>query len=570
MSALRKRAVWAERQIRLKGDESRHEQTDAWSNRDLIPLPPERRTWGWFHFFGFWAISSLNIANWQTPSTFLTQGLSVRQAMAIIVIGRTLIALFSTLIAWCGLKWHIGFTVQNRFTWGMRASYIPLLQRVLLNFIWNAVQCWNGGRLIAVCITCIWPSFARIENTFGPNMPTTTYEFVGFVVFWFLSTPFLWLRPEKFKIPFQIVCLWCGVGMLAWMTWALAVAKGVGPLWNTGQNIPGGSPWGASWLIMAGINQQIGSLAAGITNGSDFSRYARGRKHYIIGTVLSCMIAGVMVSFIGLVTASAAQKIYGEVFWNPPDLLMVMIDNGNASSKARAGVFFLSAGFAFTAMFENICGNAVAGGIDLAGLFPRYINIRRGAIITFVAAWVVQPWQLINRATTFIQVLSSFSVFLAPIMGMMACDYYLLRKRKIRLSHLYRTRDTDYWFWKGMNWRAIPAWTCGWAPTIGGLVVTVRMDPNPPRALIQLYFMAFLIGFFISATIFYALNVIFPIFEMDVFDETDIFGTFTPTEAAKIGIVPLESTDGFGMGVDGSENRHSSEHVKVDGSGGKA
>jgi hypothetical protein len=30
----------------------------------------------------------------------------------------------------------------------------------------------------------------------------------------------------------------------------------------------------------------------------------------------------------------------------------------------------------------------VAGGIDLAGLFPRYIDIRRGAIITFVAAWV--------------------------------------------------------------------------------------------------------------------------------------------------------------------------------------
>ena len=61
-----------ERRVRLKGDEAQHEQTDAWSNRDLIPLPPSRRTWGWFHFFGFWAISSLNIANWQTPGTFLS------------------------------------------------------------------------------------------------------------------------------------------------------------------------------------------------------------------------------------------------------------------------------------------------------------------------------------------------------------------------------------------------------------------------------------------------------------------------------------------------------------------
>jgi len=122
------------------------------------------------------------------------------------------------------------------------------------------------------------------------------------------------------------------------------------------------------------------------------------------------------------------------------------------------------------------------------------VDIRRGAIITFVAAWIVQPWQLINRATTFVAVLSSFSVFLAPIIGIMTCDYYILRKRRICLSHLYRTEDSSYNFWKGFNWRAIIAWLCGWAPTIGGLIVTVRGDIAPPRALVQLYFMAFLIG----------------------------------------------------------------------------
>jgi NCS1 family nucleobase:cation symporter-1 len=371
-------------------------------------------------------------------------------------------------------------------------------------------------------------------------MPATTDQFVGFVVFWFLSTPFLWLRPEKFKIPFQIICTWCGVGMLAWMIWALSVAKGVGPLWSAGQSIPAGSRFNSSWLIMAGINQGIGGLAAGITNGSDFSRYASARRHYIYSTITSCFITGILVSFVGLVTASAAQKIYGEVYWNPPDLLMVMMDNGNGSSKARAGVFFLSAGFAFTAMFENICGNAIAGGIDLAGLFPRYIDIRRGAIITFVAAWIVQPWQLINRATTFIAVLSSFSVFLAPIIGIMATDYYMLRKRRIRLTHLYRTIDSCYFFWRGFNWRAIPAWICGWAPTIGGLVVTVRGDVSPPRALVQLYYMAFLVGFFISAAVFYGLNVIFPVANMDQMDAVDVYGTFTLNEARRIGVAPLE------------------------------
>jgi NCS1 family nucleobase:cation symporter-1 len=32
--------------VKLHGDAAQHEQTDSWSNRDLIPLPPQRRTWG--------------------------------------------------------------------------------------------------------------------------------------------------------------------------------------------------------------------------------------------------------------------------------------------------------------------------------------------------------------------------------------------------------------------------------------------------------------------------------------------------------------------------------------------
>ncbi|KAI1480299.1 uracil permease [Daldinia eschscholtzii] len=550
-TGLRSRLEVAKEKVRLHGDESRHEQTDQWSNRDLIPLPPSRRTWGWFHYFGFWTLSSLNIVNWQTPSSFLTQGLSVPQAMMIIVVGRLLISAFAVLIAWCGIRWHIGFTVQNRYTWGMRGSYIPLLQRILLNFIWNAVQCWNGGRLAAVCLTAIFPSFAKIRNFLPESIPATSGQFVGFIIFWVLSTPLLWIRPEKFKIPFLFTSIYSALGMLAMMIWSLATAKGVGPLFNTGVALPEGS-WSISWLLMAGINQTVGGVAAGITNGSDFSRYSRNWKDYVIGTITSGWITGVLVCLVGLVTTSAAQKIYGEVYWNPPDLLMMMMDNGDGSSASRAGVFFLAFGFGLTSMFENICGNAVSGGIDLAGLWPHYINIRRGAIITFVAAWIVQPWQLVNRAVTFIQVLSSFSVFLSPMIGLMAADFFVLRGRKIRLSHLYYGANSSYWYWNGFNWRAIIAWICGWAPTIGGLIVTVRQDSDAPTALCELYFMAFFIGFFMSAIIFVLLNKLFPVAGMGEYDEVDIYGTFTLKEATKLGVVHVE------LQIDALESREHS------------
>lgn len=119
--------------------------------------------------------------------------------------------------------------------------------------------------MTGVMLTAIWPSFATMPNSFGSSMPTTTSEFVGFVVFWFLSLPFLLIRPEKFKIPFLVTSIYCGLGMIAMMIWSLSVAKGVGPLWNTGENIASTSQWNSSWLIMMGINQMIGGVAAGVS-----------------------------------------------------------------------------------------------------------------------------------------------------------------------------------------------------------------------------------------------------------------------------------------------------------------
>lgn len=225
------------------------------------------------------------------------------------------------------------------------------------------------------------------------------------------------------------------------------------------------------------------------------------------------------------------------------DFIADSLSDGQGSSGARAGVFFLALAFTFAILFQNVCGNAVAGGIDLAGIFPRYVDIRRGAIITFVAAWIIQPWQLINRAATFVTVLSSFSVFLAPLMGVMVADYFFVRRQKIRLSHLYRSENSDYWFTRGFNWRVMPCWVAGWAPTIGGLIVSAGGMATAPRPLFQLYYTAFFTGMAISFASFYAVNLLFPIAGAGECDPYDGWATFTPKEALKLGIIPSERAE---------------------------
>lgn len=52
--------------------------------------------------------------------------------------------------------------------------------------------------------------------------------------------------------------------------------------------------------------------------------------------------------------------------------------------------------------------NTVASGMDVAGLFPRYINLIRGSCGLAIIGVVIQPWRFLTQATTFITVLSTF------------------------------------------------------------------------------------------------------------------------------------------------------------------
>jgi cytosine/uracil/thiamine/allantoin permease len=78
-------------------------------------------------------------------------------------------------------------------------------------------------------------------------------------------------------------------------------------------------------------------------------------------------------------------------------------------------------------------------------------------------------------------------------MGVMVADFYLVRKMRVRLSELYKSHG-DFWYSGGVNWRAFPAWIIGWAPTIGGLVLASNPKLSGPKALYQLYFVAFFYG----------------------------------------------------------------------------
>jgi NCS1 family nucleobase:cation symporter-1 len=77
----------------------------------------------------------------------------------------------------------------------------------------------------------------------------------------------------------------------------------------------------------------------------------------------------------------------------------------------------------------------------------------------------------------------------------MICDYFVVRKRILRVDDLY-LRGASYEYSRGFNWRAIFALLLGAGTALVGLAVT------PLRAL---YDYSWFVGFIVSFIAYYAL-----------------------------------------------------------------
>ena len=134
---------------------------------------------------------------------------------------------------------------------------------------------------------------------------------------------------------------------------------------------------------------------------------------------------------MGIAVTSAGIALYGQVFWDP----LKLIDQWDN----RACALLTSLVFIVSTLGANISANSLSAGNDIAALYPRYINIRRGQVIcAFLGGWAFYPWKILARwehlleiihqlttidsAPGFLSFVSGYTVFLGPIIGIMITD----------------------------------------------------------------------------------------------------------------------------------------------------
>jgi len=369
----------------------------------------------------------------------------------------------------------------------------------------------------------------------------------SYFLFWIIQLPLLLIPPTRLRWLFVTKLIAAPITALATMGWCVHKAGGSGDIFAAHATVTGSTK---AYLFLSSMSAVTGSWCTLACNIPDFSRYAKSSKGQWIQLPFLPIIF-TLCAVIGIVTTSATGVIYGELIWNPLVIIAKWLESGHGG---RAAAFFAATSWYIAQVGTNITANSISAANDLTVLFPKYINITRGCVIAaIIGGWVIVPWKILKSASTFLAFMGGYAVFLAPIAGILASDYWLVKKQHYDVPACYNP-DGRYRYWKGINPRAVVAMLFSVAPNLPGLAYSIRLNPDGSDVVKisagakNLYTFDWLFGFCTSIVVYVVLHKVWPDRESEI--EHTVYGLAVD-------------------GVSGEEGRSSDEEQGVKTVGGE-
>jgi len=443
------------------------------SNPDLAPTMLEQRKWGFYNYTALWFSMCMEITTYQLASSLIAKGMDWKQALGTVLLGNLIVLVPMLLNAHAGAKYGIPFPVFIRAPFGVRGANIAALLRAVVACGWFGIQSWIGGTAIHAMLAVIWPGAASNQGIL----------WACFLGFWLLNMVVVWRgvdsirRLQAFGAPFMFVMA------AALLIWVRMKAGSFGEMLSTPSSFHSTSEFLA--VFFPSLTAMVGYWATLALNIPDFTRYSKSQSAQSWGQAFGLPVAMVLYTFVGIAVTSASVVLFGRPIWNPIELI------GAFHQPVVAFVALIA--ILIATLNVNIGANVVSPSNDFSNLYPRLISFRTGGLITGFLGLAMCPWKLLATPDAYIfGWLVGYSGLLGPVAGIMATDYFLIRKTELDVNSLYH-RDGIYYYTKGVNPRAMIALVLGVVIALIGVFVP---------ALRFLYDYAWFVGFFIAGGVY--------------------------------------------------------------------
>lgn len=244
------------------------------------------------------------------------------------------------------------------------------------------------------------------------------------------------------------------------------------------------------WGYVLWLTAMVGFWATMSISIADITRYAKSQNHQVAGQFIGLPGTMILYSFVGIFVTCAAVVNFQDILigddapWDPVSLI-ARFDNPWVVVVAQ--LFMIIA-----TLSTNIAANVIAPANVFSNLLPRYLDFRRGGLVTGLIGIVICPWWLMDEISNLLLFVSGL---LGPVLGILICDYFVIRKRELRLAELYKINGA-YTFTKGYNVKALVAVAVGVLAALVGLWVP---------ALSFLYNLSWFTGFAVAFLLYWGL-----------------------------------------------------------------
>ncbi|MGM8897780.1 MULTISPECIES: NCS1 family nucleobase:cation symporter-1 [unclassified Psychrobacter] len=455
-------------------------------NEDLAPLQPEQRNWGWFAIFNVWSNDIQSLFGYTlAASLFLSYGLSGWWVMAAIICSGFIVMWMVNLTGKPSVKYGIPFPVLIRASMGINGANLPAILRAIIGIFWYGVQTYFASTAVAILLAI----FIGSPDTTFLGLNSTAW--IAFVIVWVFQILLFWAGIE----PIKHFLNWAGPLVYVVMVVLMAVIwyqsgsellPAINSIFASGSDYSGNS----IQAFTAIVGTMVAYFAAVVINFGDFSRFLRSERDMRLGNLVGLPINMVFFSFIALVITAGTLVIFGEALTNPSDIVD-RVDTLSLTIVAAVTFFAATVGI-------NMVANFIPPAYDLANLFPKHINFRRGGLITAIIAFFVGAlWLSFISKIGIVGFVNAVGAIIAPFFGILVIDYYLIKRQHIDMNDLFSDQPTGaYYYYKGWNIRALIAFAIGALFSIATVLIP---------ALTKLEGYGFLLGAALGGVVYWVL-----------------------------------------------------------------
>lgn len=426
--------------------------------KDIVPTLRRERIITGLGFFNIWVGMAVIIATFQIGANGI-ESMTLWQLAGAIFVANVLIAIVASLTGDIGIEHGLSFAAYLRAPFGTVGVHIPALIRGIVACIWFGIQTYLG----ATAINYIVADLTGFESWF--------VWYVVFAAVQIVNTAIGIKAIDRFAViaapSIILISIWIFVKISS-----IATDEGLNILTYEGSSAE------TTWLLIMAANMGFWSLlAVDIPNITRYVRapvnernWFRRNKNNYIPHLLALPTVQTFIGIIGAVSFLATGN------WNPIEVVqqiatgwvMVMIlllvilaqwSTNTASNLIPASLTFVNAGASIN------------------------LSYTWGVILAGVVGTLFQPWIILEQLFRF---LGYSGAIMSAVAGVIICDYYILRKRRLHVKDLYR-QDGQFTFHRGVNVAGMLAWL------ISSVIAIVFIN--------YMYF----VGFPLSAMIYYVL-----------------------------------------------------------------